>query len=284
MEQITGKVHKFSDNINTDEIIPAKFLNISGPAELGEHCMEGIDEQFPKKVSKGDVIVAGKNFGCGSSREHAPVSIKAAGVACVVAESFARIFFRNAINIGLPIVELKSGTGEISQGDILQVDFVSGTIINKTRNNEKYSIEPYPSFMQELIEQGGLINYLAQGKKPSGTPQNRRVARRVDMDLECDIYDASGTKFIDRGRVLDLSIGGIKMQTLKQFDISDVISIKFILQKQDSIAVIGMAIKGEVEIVYKFSEGSHVFCGLRFLKLSNVDKQRISEFIEYRSK
>ncbi|OIO76550.1 MAG: 3-isopropylmalate dehydratase small subunit [Elusimicrobia bacterium CG1_02_37_114] len=157
---LKGKVIKYKrDNINTDEIIPAKFLNISEPRKLAEHCMEGLDGEFSKKVRKGNIIVAGKNFGCGSSREHAPVAIKASGISCVIAESFARIFFRNAINIGLPICELKNATPEISENDELEIDLTKGEIKNATKN-KVFCISPYQDFMVKLINSGGLVNYI----------------------------------------------------------------------------------------------------------------------------
>ncbi|OGS20434.1 MAG: 3-isopropylmalate dehydratase small subunit [Elusimicrobia bacterium RIFOXYA2_FULL_39_19] len=158
--EIKGKALKYRDNINTDEIIPAKFLNIRSEEELGRHCMEGIDLLFNSKVRKGDVIVAGRNFGCGSSREHAPVSIKAAGISCVIAESFARIFFRNAINIGLPIIELKDSSKKISENDILEVNLEKGKIINHSKNNEEYTFFAFPEFLKNIINTGGLIPYI----------------------------------------------------------------------------------------------------------------------------
>jgi len=154
----TGKAWKFGDDVNTDLIIPARYLNTSDPAELAKYCMEDADADFFKKISKGDIIVAGKNFGCGSSREHAPISIKAAGISCVLAQSFARIFYRNAFNIGLPIYEMDE-IDQISEGDILEVDPLNGKIVNQTKNKE-FKTEPIPSFMQELILQGGLIKHI----------------------------------------------------------------------------------------------------------------------------
>lgn len=154
-----GKAWKFEDDVNTDEIIPARYLNVSDPEELAVHCMEDIDPNFIKKVSKGDLIVAGKNFGCGSSREHAPVAIKAAGISCVIAKSFARIFYRNAINIGLPILECEEASERIRDGDIVEVDLSSGVITNLSRD-ETYRSRPFPDFMQEIIASGGLMNYM----------------------------------------------------------------------------------------------------------------------------
>jgi 3-isopropylmalate/(R)-2-methylmalate dehydratase small subunit len=159
MKAIVGKAWKYQDNINTDEIIPAKYLNTSDPKELARYCMAGIDEGFVLKISLGDLIVAGENFGCGSSREHAPWAIKEAGISCVIAKTFARIFFRNAINIGLPIIECKEAAEEIKEEDMVEVDIDSGKIINRTQNKE-YKITAYPEFMQKLITAGGLMNYL----------------------------------------------------------------------------------------------------------------------------
>ncbi|WP_027431189.1 3-isopropylmalate dehydratase small subunit [Lachnospira multipara] len=154
-----GKVFKFGDNVDTDVIIPARYLNSSDPAELAKHCMEDIDKEFVSKVSKGDIIVANKNFGCGSSREHAPIAIKAAGVSCVIAETFARIFYRNSINIGLPIIECPAAAKEINAGDDIEVDFNTGIIFDKT-TGKSYEGQAFPEFMQKLINAGGLINYI----------------------------------------------------------------------------------------------------------------------------
>ena len=157
MSAITAKVWKFGDNIDTDLIIAARYLNTSEPSELAKHAMEDADPDFVKKLNKGDVIVAGENFGCGSSREHAPIALKAAGVSAVVAKSFARIFYRNAFNMGLPIFELKEAD-EIDEGDEIKIDLDSGKIENLTKN-KIYNFTPIPPFMQELIASGGLINY-----------------------------------------------------------------------------------------------------------------------------
>ena len=156
-----GRVFKFGDNVDTDVIIPARYLNSSDPAKLATHCMEDIDKDFVKKVSKGDIIVAAKNFGCGSSREHAPIAIKAAGVSCVIAETFARIFYRNAINIGLPIIECKEASEGIDEGDEVEIDFDSGIIYNKTKGTN-YKGQPFPEFMQKIIAAEGLVNYINQ--------------------------------------------------------------------------------------------------------------------------
>ena len=159
-----GTVFKYGDNVDTDVIIPARYLNSSDPAELATHCMEDIDKDFVKKVKKGDIIVAHKNFGCGSSREHAPIAIKAAGVSCVIAETFARIFYRNAINIGLPIIECPEASEEIQDGDEVEVDFDSGMIYNKTRNTQ-FKGQAFPEFMQKIIRAEGLMNYINESRK-----------------------------------------------------------------------------------------------------------------------
>lgn len=156
-----GDVFKFGDNVDTDVIIPARYLNSSEPKELAAHCMEDIDKDFVKKVKKGDLIVANKNFGCGSSREHAPIAIKAAGVSCVIAETFARIFYRNAINIGLPIIECREAAENIDAGDEVEVDFDSGMIYDKTKGTS-YQGQVFPEFMQKIIKAEGLINYINQ--------------------------------------------------------------------------------------------------------------------------
>lgn len=156
-----GNVFKYGDNVDTDVIIPARYLNATKGEELAKHCMEDIDKDFINRVHKGDIMVAGKNFGCGSSREHAPLAIKCAGVSCVIAETFARIFYRNAINIGLPIIECPKAAKSIEAGDVVEIDFDSGIITNKTKN-EIYQGQAFPPFMQKIIEAGGLVNYINQ--------------------------------------------------------------------------------------------------------------------------
>lgn len=156
-----GIVHKYGDNVDTDVIIPARYLNTASHSELAAHCMEDIDKDFVKNVKAGDIIVADKNFGCGSSREHAPLSIKAAGISCVIAETFARIFYRNAINIGLPIIECKEAAQAIKAGDEVEVDFDSGVITDIT-TGEKYKGQSFPPFMQKIIDCEGLVNYINQ--------------------------------------------------------------------------------------------------------------------------
>lgn len=159
---IKGKAHKYLDNINTDEIIPARYLSTTDPAELGKHCLEDLDENFVKKVRKGDILVAGKNFGCGSSREHAVISLKAAGVAAVVAESYARIFFRNAINTGLPVFVSKDAS-KIKNADVIAIDARSGSIKNLT-SGKAHNAEPMPPFVENIIKSGGLISYVRKKK------------------------------------------------------------------------------------------------------------------------
>jgi len=153
-----GRVFKFGDNIDTDVIIPARYLTTGDPLELASHCMEDLDVDFYRKVKKGDIIVAGENFGCGSSREHAPIAIKATGISCVIARSFARIFYRNAINIGLPILESEYSLDEINEGDELEVDFSQGKIYN-LNTGKHFKAQPFPDFMLEIINTGGLINW-----------------------------------------------------------------------------------------------------------------------------
>ena len=159
---VTGKVYKYGDNVDTDVIIPARYLAIQDKKELATHCMEDIDKEFVNKVHKGDIMVAGKNFGCGSSREHAPIVIKEAGVSCVIAETFARIFFRNAINIGLPIIECKEASEGISEGDEVSIDFDTGSISDLT-TGVTYQGTPFPEFMQEIINAGGLVGRINKG-------------------------------------------------------------------------------------------------------------------------
>jgi 3-isopropylmalate/(R)-2-methylmalate dehydratase small subunit len=154
-----GAVHKFGRDVDTDVIIPARYLNTNDPVELGSHCMEDIDAEFVARVRPGDIVVAGENFGCGSSREHAPVAIRAAGVSCVVAASFARIFYRNAINTGLPIVICPAAVAGAQAGDRLRVDLATGVVTDLTRDTT-WQADPFPAFMQELIAQGGLLPYV----------------------------------------------------------------------------------------------------------------------------
>ena len=157
-----GRVFKYKDNVDTDVIIPARYLNTSDPKELAAHCMEDLDPDFSRKVKPGDIIVAGKNFGCGSSREHAPLAIKAAGVTCVIAATFARIFYRNAINIGLAILESPEAVQGTDAGDELEIDFDRGTIVNLTKN-KVFSAQPFPEFMQKIMAADGLINQIKTG-------------------------------------------------------------------------------------------------------------------------
>ncbi len=157
--KVQGKVIKYGDNVDTDVIIPARHLNTSDPRELAKFCMEDLDKEFVNKVCKGDIMVAGKNFGCGSSREHAPIAIKASGISCVIAETFARIFYRNAINIGLPILECPKAAKDISEGDEVLIDFENGMIDNITKD-KNYESTPFPEFMQKIISSDGLIEYI----------------------------------------------------------------------------------------------------------------------------
>ena len=157
--QAKGNVFKYGDNVDTDVIIPARYLAIADPKELAEHCMEDIDKEFIQKVQPGDIMVANKNFGCGSSREHAPLVIKVSGISCVIAETFARIFYRNAINIGLPIIECPEAARDIKDSDEVEVDFDSGTIRNLT-TGKQYQGQAFPEFMQRIIKAEGLINYI----------------------------------------------------------------------------------------------------------------------------
>ena len=151
-----GKVHKYGDNVDTDVIIPARHLNTSDHKELASHCMEDIDTEFVKKVKRGDIMVGGENFGCGSSREHAPIAIKVSGIDCVIAKTFARIFYRNAINIGLPILECPEASEKIQDGDEVSIDFDSGVITNETKG-ETYQALPFPDFIKDIMAKGGLI-------------------------------------------------------------------------------------------------------------------------------
>jgi len=174
--KLTGSVWKYGENVDTDGIIPARYLNVSDPEQLARHCLEDLDPSFTGRVQPGDVIVAGRNFGCGSSREHAPLAIKAAGVSCVVARSFARIFYRNAINIGFPILECPAAVEKLATGHQLEVDLETGQIRNLTTGGD-YRAKPYPPFMMELLRAGGLVPYTRQrikagrlSKRPIGEP------------------------------------------------------------------------------------------------------------------
>jgi 3-isopropylmalate/(R)-2-methylmalate dehydratase small subunit len=176
---LKGKVHIFGDNIDTDGIIPARYLITTDPKELAEHCMEGVEADWPKKIKPGDILVAGDNFGCGSSREHAPWAIKGAGVACVIAKGFARIFFRNSINIGLPILEIAE-TDRIKPGDELEVDLKAGVVKNLTRN-ETYKSQPFPEFLQEIIQAEGLMKYVKKQLHAAGVSAKPAVPNGTDM-------------------------------------------------------------------------------------------------------
>jgi len=161
--KVKGTVIKYGNNVDTDVIIPARYLNTSDPDELARHCMEDLDKSFAGKVKKGDIITAGKNFGCGSSREHAPIALKASGISCIIAETFARIFYRNSINIGLPIIESPEAAGDAREGDEIEVDFARGRILNITQGRE-YDMQPFPEFMQKLIDNNGLIESIKNNK------------------------------------------------------------------------------------------------------------------------
>lgn len=160
---IYGKCWMFGDNIDTDMIYPAKYMNTADAAEMGKHCMEGFDPAFAAEISQGDVMVAGANFGCGSSREHAPISIRAAGISCVIAKDFARIFYRNAINTGLPIIECPAAVEDAAPGDVFRVDYTTGLVRNETQGKE-YTIPPFPEFIQKIMDMGGLIPYIDSKK------------------------------------------------------------------------------------------------------------------------
>ncbi|MDE6593250.1 MAG: 3-isopropylmalate dehydratase small subunit [Oscillospiraceae bacterium] len=157
--KVKGTVHKYGDNVDTDVIIPARYLNTADHKELAAHCMEDIDIDFVKNVASGDIMTAGQNFGCGSSREHAPIAIKASGISCVIAATFARIFYRNAINIGLPIMECPEAAADIEKGNEVEIDFDTGVITNITKGHS-YKAQPFPDFIKEIIAEGGLLNSL----------------------------------------------------------------------------------------------------------------------------
>ena len=161
--QAIGRVHKYGDNVDTDVIIPARYLNTSSHEELAKHCMEDLDKDFIKKVKPGDIVVAEKNFGCGSSREHAPIALKAAGISCVIAESFARIFYRNSINMGLPILECPEAARAIKDGDQVEVDFGTGVIKNLT-SSQSYQAKGFPEFLKKIIESGGLLKSVVSAR------------------------------------------------------------------------------------------------------------------------
>lgn len=164
MKKAEGTVIKYGDNVDTDVIIPARYLNTQDPKELASHCMEDIDTSFVTRVKEGDVMVAGDNFGCGSSREHAPIAIKASGISCVIAATFARIFYRNSINIGLPIMECPEASREIKEGDDVSIDFDSGVITDNT-TGKTFQAAPFPAFIQEIIAEGGLLNSIKNKQK-----------------------------------------------------------------------------------------------------------------------
>lgn len=165
---IKGKARLFGDNVNTDVIIPARYLNTSDPTELAAHCMEDLDPKFIERVKPGDILVAGKNFGCGSSREHAPIALKAAGISCIIAQSFARIFFRNALNIGLPILESSEAVSSIREGDPVEVELDKG-LIKDLSSGRTFNAQPFPPFMRDLIAEGGLLAYAAKRGRNKGS-------------------------------------------------------------------------------------------------------------------
>ena len=165
--KLMGTVWKYGDDVDTDGIIPARYLNVSEPEDLARHCMEDVDSGFARAVQAGDVIVAGENFGCGSSREHAPLAIKGSGVACVVAKSYARIFYRNAINIGLPILECPQAVEETQKGDLLAADLEAGTVTN-LRTGRTYQVSPFPPFIMGIIQAGGLVDYTRERLRAQG--------------------------------------------------------------------------------------------------------------------
>ena len=179
--QAKGTVFKYGDNVDTDVIIPARYLAIADKKELAEHCMEDIDKDFVKNVKPGDIMVANKNFGCGSSREHAPMVIKESGISCVIAETFARIFYRNAINIGLPIIECVEAAREIEAGDVVEVDFDSGVIYDRTKGTQ-YQGQAFPEFMQKIIKAEGLINYINENKVKTSHMYPPKTTVRVITD------------------------------------------------------------------------------------------------------
>ena len=186
-----GTVHKYGDNVDTDVIIPARYLNSSDPAELAKSCMEDIDPDFVKRVQKGDIMVANKNFGCGSSREHAPIAIKASGISCVIAETFARIFYRNAINIGLPIIECPAAAKEIEAGDTVEIDFDSGMIYDKTKGTE-YQGQAFPEFMQKIIKAEGSSTTSTKIQNNNST--HNMYAAGIDIN-SCRLHHVSHPNF-----------------------------------------------------------------------------------------
>jgi len=165
--KLRGYAHKYGSNIDTDVIIPARYLNTTDETELAQHCLEGLDPEFPQKVKRGDILVAENNFGCGSSREHAPIALKGSGISCIIAKSFARIFYRNAINIGLPILESIEAPDGINNGDQVEINLTSGQIVNLT-TGRSFQTKPFPDFIQELIRSGGLIEYVKERIQSSG--------------------------------------------------------------------------------------------------------------------
>lgn len=262
---LKGKTHKFGDNIDTDVIISAKYLTTINPQELGKHCMEVICPDFPKLIEKGDIIVAGKNFGCGSSREHAPLAIKGCGISCVIAKSFARIFFRNSINIGLPIFELN--TDEISQNDLLEIDTVNGTIKNLTQQ-KNYSITPFPEFMQEIIKSGGLINYI----KLKNSIIEKRQFPRVESHIPVEIYDYFSNGLIGIGRLHDISIGGVGLETQSVFTKGQKLNLRIMVKNKTIILP-------TVVVWIKQTETKRI-SGLKFYQLEPLSIEIITEFIQ----
>ena len=183
--QAHGTVFKYGDHIDTDVIIPARYLNTQNPAELAAHCMEDVDSSFPKRVHAGDIMVGGENFGCGSSREHAPLAIKAAGISCVIAKSFARIFYRNAINIGLPILECPAASAAIQAGDQVHVDFDAGLITDET-TGQSFKAAPFPPFIQNIMKSGGLMNSLKAEAGANASDKQAQQTQQTDSKQTAD--------------------------------------------------------------------------------------------------
>lgn len=252
---IKGRVHKYGDDINTDEIIPARYLNTTEPEKLGAHCLEDLDINFTKKVKKGDILVVGKNFGCGSSREHAVISIKAAGISAIVAESYARIFFRNAINTGLPVFVLND-TSEIKDGDIVEIDAKSGVIKNISKN-KVYRTDPIPDFIEKIIKAGGLINYV------------RRKHTRIKCQIFAELSD--NESLLGIGEIFNISEDGAGLESHTPFVKGQKGYLKFMLD--------GDLLTLPFQIIWVESRVRRKFYGIKFDE-NSPDRQKVAKYIK----
>lgn len=275
---LKGKAYKYGSNINTDEIIPARYLNTSNPNELAAHCMEGLDKEFVNKVKPGDFIVAEENFGCGSSREHAPLSIKYAYVSCVIAKSFARIFYRNSINIGLPILESPEAVNGIQSGDMLEVNLSTGKVTNITRS-KVYSTQVFPDFMQEIIRRGGLLEYIINKsesklfiERKAEVGDRRSVPRITTSGIPVEIYDEDGLTILGIGYILNLGINCAGLETTVNLARNQDFFMRFLVESKYLVHV-------WAKIVRVVLEDRKKYYGVRFSKIDLLHERDLKRFL-----